>query len=163
MEDNPYSAPNAAIAEVVPHGETELASLGERFAGALIDGLIMLALLLPVMFLAGYFDGGLPSLGTQLFYGLVGFGVFCAVQFYPLGQSGQTWGKRAMKTRIVDLEGNKPPLGVLIGKRYLPVQAVGLVPVIGNLLILVDSLLVFRADRRCGHDLIAGTRVIKAR
>jgi uncharacterized RDD family membrane protein YckC len=33
---------------------------------------------------------------------------------------------------------------------------------IGPVLALVDVLLIFRNDRRCGHDLIAGTRVVHA-
>lgn len=28
--------------------------------------------------------------------------------------------------------------------------------------VLVDVLLIFREDKRCGHDLIAGTKVVKA-
>ncbi len=166
MEDNnPYRAPEAVVADVAMAGELPLASLGDRFLGALVDGLIMLALVLPIMFMGGYFQaamsGEMPGIGTQLLYTLIGFVVFCAVQAYPLSQTGQTWGKRVMKTRIVDLAGAKPSLATLLAKRYLPVQAAAAVPFVGNVLVLVDTLLIFRADRRCGHDLIAGTRVIK--
>ena len=45
--------------------------------------------------------------------------------------------------------------------RYFPVQLVGNIPFIGPLLGIVNVLLIFRADRRCGHDLIAGTRVVR--
>ncbi|MEA2700447.1 MAG: hypothetical protein QOI66_4718, partial [Myxococcales bacterium] len=34
------------------------------------------------------------------------------------------------------------------------------IPYLGGLYALVDALFIFRDDRRCIHDLIAGTRVI---
>jgi uncharacterized RDD family membrane protein YckC len=42
-------------------------------------------------------------------------------------------------------------------------QGVGVLPFVGPLLSIVNVLLIFRDDRRCGHDLIAGTRVVKLR
>jgi uncharacterized RDD family membrane protein YckC len=163
MEHNPYQAPTAAVADVA---DDQLASRGERFGGALIDGLIMIAIVFPIMFATGYWQAAMsgerPGLGTQLLYALMGFVIFILVQAHPLKQSGQTWGKRLMKIRIVDLQGQQPSLATLVGKRYLPMQAVSSVPLVGNVLALVNVLLIFRADRRCGHDLVAGTRVVKA-
>jgi uncharacterized RDD family membrane protein YckC len=49
----------------------------------------------------------------------------------------------------------------LLGLRYLPVQLITNVPLAGPVLNLVNVLMIFRGDRRCGHDLIAGTRVVK--
>lgn len=92
----------------------------------------------------------------------VGFAVFVVVQGFPLHHYGQTWGKRILGIRIVDLDGAKPPLGRLLTRRYVPIQVANLIPVVGPLLVLVDTLMIFRADRRCAHDLIAGTRVVKA-
>jgi uncharacterized RDD family membrane protein YckC len=40
---------------------------------------------------------------------------------------------------------------------------VALIPVIGGFLPLVDVLFIFRHDRRCIHDLLAGTNVVKVR
>lgn len=164
-ENNPYRAPESVVADVQVEG-APLASLSERFLGSLIDGIIMLVIVLPIMFATGYFTaistGQQPGIGTMVLYVLMGFGIFCLVQGYPLAQSAQTWGKKVVKTRIVDLAGGQPSLGTLLGKRYFPVQAVSAVPVIGNVLALVNVLFIFRSDRRCVHDLIAGTRVVKA-
>ena len=163
MEHNPYQAPAAAVADVA---DEQLAGRGERFGAAFIDGLIMIAIVFPIMFATGYWQAAMsgqrPGLGTQLLYALMGFVIFIIVQAHPLRQSAQTWGKRVMKIRIVDLQGQQPSLATLVGKRYLPMQAVSSVPLVGNLLALVNILLIFRADRRCGHDLVAGTRVVKA-
>ena len=51
----------------------------------------------------------------------------------------------------------------LLGLRYMPWHLGSNLPFIGWLLGLVNILMIFRADRRCGHDLIAGTQVVKAR
>jgi hypothetical protein len=37
---------------------------------------------------------------------------------------------------------------------------VAMIPVVGGLISLVDIVLIFRRDRRCLHDHIAGTRVL---
>ena len=168
QQNNPYRAPEAAI---VDYGhDAELAARGERLAAAIIDIVIMLAILLPVMFLGGYFSqvmdaatSGQPmSLMAELSWGLVSLLVFFAIQSYPLYATAQTWGKRLLKMRIVGLDGQRLSFGRLIVLRYVSMQAIGLVPWIGPLLSIVNVLLIFRADHRCGHDLIAGTKVVKA-
>ena len=47
----------------------------------------------------------------------------------------------------------------MIGLRYLPFWFAGNVPQLA-LIPFVDALFIFRQDRRCLHDLLAGTRVI---
>ncbi|WP_298578089.1 RDD family protein [uncultured Luteimonas sp.] len=162
-EQNPYGSPEAVVADL---GETNLAGLGQRLGAAIIDTIILLAIMLPLMFVGGYWqvamaaEGQVPFL-TTLMWAVVGLAVFVAVQFYPLNANGQTWGKRVLGIRIVDMDGAKPPVGRLIALRYLPVQVVSNVPLVGTVLALVNVLLIFRSDRRCGHDLIAGTQVVK--
>ncbi len=167
-EQNPYRSPNAAIAE--PAGE-ELASRWVRLGAAILDAIIMVVILLPLMYFGGYFEavataaaaGQQAGLGTMLMWAAVGFIVFLVVQGVPLNATGQTWGKRITGIKIVDLAGNKPPFGKLIGLRYLPVGVASNIPFIGPIISIVNVLLIFRGDRRCGHDLIAGTRVVQAK
>ncbi|MGJ4729252.1 RDD family protein [Luteimonas sp. SDU101] len=162
-DQNPYGSPEAVVADL---GDTHLAGRGERLGAAIIDTILMLVILVPLMVVGGYWQtamvaGGQVPLATTLLWAVIGFVVFVVVQWYPLEANGQTWGKRLLGIRIVDMDGAKPPIGRLIGLRYLPIQAVGNVPVVGMVLALVDVLLIFRGDRRCGHDLIAGTQVVK--
>ena len=162
-EQNPYGSPEAVVAEV---GDTHLAGRGERLGAAIIDTIILLVILVPLMFVGGYWQaamsaGGEVPLMTTLLWAAVGFAVFVVVQWVPLNANGQTWGKRMLGIRIVDMDGAKPPIGRLIGLRYLPVQVATNVPLIGMVLALVNVLLIFRGDRRCGHDLVAGTQVVK--
>ncbi len=168
-EQNPYRAPDARVINRDQSGE--LAGLGERLAAAIIDTAILLILLVPVMWLGGYFQvvmdtattGESVPLGTELLWGLVSLALFMAVQVYPLYSTAQTWGKRVLKIQIVGLDGARLPFGHLIAKRYFPMQAIGLVPVIGPVLSIVNVLFIFRQDRRCVHDLIAGTKVVMAK
>jgi uncharacterized RDD family membrane protein YckC len=170
-QHNPYGSPQAPLHAAVPPpypGTIELASPWIRLAAALLDGILAMVIFLPVMLAGGYWtavmqaamQGQSVPLTTTLFWSLIGLALFVAVQGYPLHRWAQTWGKRVAGVQIVDMDGQQPSLVHLLVKRYLPVQVVALVPFVGNLLIIVDSLFVFRQDRRCVHDLIAGTQVI---
>jgi uncharacterized RDD family membrane protein YckC len=170
MDQNPYQPPGARIEEPRPASpDADLADRGQRLAAAILDTVLLLLILVPLMIFGGYIEavmeasraGQDPPIGLVLAWTAVGFAMFVAVQGYPLMKSGQTWGKKIMGIRIVDLAGGQPSLTHLLTRRYLPVQAVSVIPVVGGLLGLVNVLLIFRGDRRCGHDLIAGTRVVK--
>ncbi|MFZ6048512.1 RDD family protein [Pseudomonas sp. CR3202] len=161
---NPYQAPQAELT-VNSAAEPLLASRWMRLGAALIDGLVMSLATVPVAYLSGTFEaarqGIEPSLGQQLLGLVVGLAVFLLVNGHLLKQYGQTLGKRLLKIAIVDLEGQVPELGNLLLKRYLLWWLLAYVPVVGVLLVLVDYLFIFRADRRCLHDLLAGTRVVQ--
>jgi len=148
-----------------PRPELALAGRAERLVAAIIDGLMVLAVILPAIYAGGYFDaiarGGSPAFGEQLLWSALGFAVFVAVHGYPLSRYGQTWGKRLFKMKIVDLRGNKPDLPHLLWLRYGTTQLFSLVPFLGRLYTLVDVLFIFTKDRRCIHDLLAGTRVVR--
>ncbi len=169
QEQSPYRPPEATLVD--REDATELAGRWIRLGAAFIDGLVMLAIMTPVMFAGGYFQAAMEAgsrgeqlpLSMLLLWAVIGFVIFVAVQGYPLAQWGQTWGKKLLAIKIVDLEGRKPPLGKLLALRYLPVQVVVNVPMIGPLAALVNVLFIFREDQRCVHDLIAGTRVVVAR
>jgi uncharacterized RDD family membrane protein YckC len=83
-----------------------------------------------------------------------------AIQYHFLKSTGQTIGKKVAGTRIVTMDGRKPPINDLMFKRYAFVSVLGLIPIAGIFLPLVDALMVFRADHRCLHDLVAGTHVV---
>ncbi|OGT55674.1 MAG: hypothetical protein A3E01_17075 [Gammaproteobacteria bacterium RIFCSPHIGHO2_12_FULL_63_22] len=164
-EHNPYDAPNATVADIDDQ-QVQLAGRGMRLVGSLIDTVLMLVILVPAMFAGGYISsimsGVEPSFVNQMQWGLIGFIIFLVVQGFPLYSSGQTWGKKALGIKIVDMQGNKPEFGKLIGLRYLTTWVIGLVPVLGTIYQFVNVLFIFGNDRRCIHDKIAGTRVVMA-
>ncbi len=164
VSNNPYSAPQSVVADVQQGGELELAGRGMRLVGAIIDGVILMILLVPIMFASGYMtmamSGQQPGYGWQMGMTVVSFVCFVVVQGYFLNQSGQTIGKKLLGMRIVDAEGNKPDFVKLLAQRYGILYVIQLIPFLGGVFWLVDVLFIFREDRRCIHDLIAGTRVV---
>ncbi len=48
----------------------------------------------------------------------------------------------------------------LIGLRYLPLSIAVLIPYVGMIFVFIDPLFIFREERRCIHDFIAGTKVV---
>ena len=162
-DTDPYAVPEAELSVDDAIG-TPLAPRGARLLGASLDGLISGVIAVVLYSVTGYWDNILNnqmSLMELLGFTVVGLVVFFLVHGYALVHRGQTLGKMAAGTQIVDYESEElVALPKLIGQRYLPLAAVTLIPVIGNLLALVNILFIFRTDRRCVHDHIAHTKVI---
>ncbi|MEJ7590299.1 MAG: RDD family protein [Planctomycetaceae bacterium] len=171
---NPYAAPENIDYAIAAPGESELATLSERFSGASLDGLLMLPVVFGVVFGYTFFSveqGGIPasmSRGAEIVGTLIGLVVglawYLILNGYLLAKRGQTIGKLAAGTRIVDFNtGELVPLIPLLLKRNLVIQILGAVPFVGGFVSLADVLMIFRSSRRCLHDDIAGTKVIKVR
>ena len=70
--------------------------------------------------------------------------------------------KPLTRIRITRPDGGKPaPLRLILG-RYGVGQVLASIPVVGGLYGLADCAFIFRQSRRCIHDLIADTIVVKA-
>ncbi len=164
LEKNPYSAPDSNLNQQPVVQGVELASYGQRFLAALIDGLLLMVIVLPIWFMFAFSSvmaGKEPSTAVTMGMGLLSMVAYIVLNFHFLNKSGQTIGKKAMGIRVVELDNNKPSVQTLIVKRYLPTALVSMVPVVGWIFSLVDILFIFREDRRCVHDLIAGTKVVQ--
>lgn len=148
--------------EAVP----ELASRWRRLGGALIDGFILFALLIPIMSATGVLNKVLDKVplgfATQVALSLAAMVVFVMLNGHLLSRRGQTIGKVVVRTRIVDHAGSVPDLWPLLVKRYIVLQVASLIPYIGDMVFVLGSLLIFGRSRRCLHDYIAGTRVVDA-
>lgn len=167
-EQNPYETP---ATDPVPVQSMEngmqLAKLGDRFVGAFIDGLVGLAVGIPLwgaLFALGvihsFAEMGNIGLTYSLLLGVVHYIINMAVQWKFLAATGQTIGKKVAKTRIATMDGKKPDVQDIVFKRYGFVSLIGLIPVVGPYLIWIDILAIFKKDRRCLHDLVAGTQVV---
>lgn len=139
----------------------QLASVGQRVGGALIDGLLT-SMVVVVPLILGFveledFDGSLPA---PIVLGLFLFGAIYTV--VPTAVWGQTLGKIAVGTRVVaDPDGSLPGWRRSALRWALPGLA-GRLPVIGlavSLAIVVSLLIDPR--RRGLHDRLAGTVVVK--
>lgn len=88
---------------------------------------------------------------------------FFLLHGFLLYHYGQTLGKRFMGIAIVTLDNRKPAFFSLIVQRYFSQWLMGMIPMVGIALRLADIFMIFRGDKRCLHDLIAGTKVIDLR
>jgi uncharacterized RDD family membrane protein YckC len=129
-----------------------LASRGKRFAAQLID-----ALALTVLLGLSMLQDVLPAPLLVLF--AVGALALSLTQLVLLARRGQTLGKMALGLRIVRKDtGENGGFVVNVLLRSALSSLLGLNP----LYFLIDSALIYRADRRCLHDLLAGTIVVDA-
>ncbi len=168
-DENIYAPPTVSEVSAPDSGELQLATLGSRFVGAFIDGIINAAFsfsIVGILIVASVFDSfaafGQAGFGTTILFSLLGYGFFIAINFKFLSSSGQTIGKRAAKTKIVTLDGKVPSISDLAGKRYAFMYLIGAIPFVGGIISLVDILFIFGKDRRCIHDLLANTKVVNA-
>jgi len=138
-----------------PIKDRSLASLDQRFGAALVDGLVLLPFtyLYPKM-KEGAYSTAVATLIVIAFVGIYG------LQMILLSTSGQTVGKKVAKIRIVDFaSGQNKGFVTNVLVRYLLNWLLCFIPLYG----LIDVLFIFRGEqRRCVHDLIAKTKVIKA-
>lgn len=142
-----------------------LASRWKRLGGAMIDGVISSAIIVPIMVATGVLhrlvSGESMTIGQQAAFFVVGWIIFLLLNGYLLFNRGQTIGKVALKTKIVDLNGNVPNFGKLLVFRYLSLGVISQVLIVGGLAGLVNVLFIFGKERRCVHDHLAGTRVVE--
>lgn len=161
----PAFAPGSAADTTAVVASMELAGRWIRLAAVLLDSVIGFFVMMPgiiVLSLAGSFSHP-ESPNTPLL--LAGFGILglCALaliafQLFLLITRGQTIGKKLLGIRIVtfDTEANPGFVKVFL-LRIVANAIIGFLPLYG----IVDILFIFRDDRRCIHDLLAGTKVVK--
>ncbi len=146
--------------------QTKLASRWKRLGGAMLDGVISMVIIVPLILVTGVlqraFSGEGMTIGQQAAFFVVGWVVFLILNGYLLANRCQTIGKVAVRTKIVDLQGNIPSFGKLLLLRYLVLGLVAQIPIAGSLVGLVNALFIFGKERRCLHDYMAGTRVVEA-
>lgn len=161
-----YAPPTAEVADVAAEGQAVLAGRGARLGAIVIDTLILLALWWVVSLVTPWniFSPRIAQAGflTMMGLGVLGIALFVAVNGWLLARRGQTVGKLLLGLRITRRDGSAAGFARLAGLRFGVGALITNVPVVGIPYALVDALLIFRNDRRCLHDLIADTIVVKA-
>jgi uncharacterized RDD family membrane protein YckC len=164
---NPYSAPKTDLSQQRAPDEAELAGRGRRLGGAIIDSIIVsIVTFVPLLaFIGGW--AGYMTMSTErpfffsLILSLIGFVAFILVNGYFLAKDGQTVAKKLLGMKIVCTDGSKADFVRIVTRRLLPQYAIGVVPIAGGLILLVNYLLIFRASKKCVHDDLADTVVIR--
>ena len=158
-KDNLYKAPDSELIAA----KTD-ASRISRLGAAILDSIVLFVVVFALLSLFGFwtlFTETDTGYGTEIAGALTGILVWLACNLHLVKTRGQTIGKMAANIQIVDMDSNRTPaVGNSVGKRFLLMQLFYIIPFIGHLLALVDTLFIFRSDKRCIHDLIANTKVV---
>ncbi len=138
-----------ATPSAVPMG-MEPAGFGARAIAIIIDGIILSIVSSILGAITGPFIGLIVSLVLPFAYYIY----FWSMD-NPVGQKGQTVGKRVMSIKVVADDGT----GLDAAKAAI--RVVGYF--ISSIIICIGFLFpLWREDKKALHDLIAGTRVVKA-
>jgi uncharacterized RDD family membrane protein YckC len=166
---NPYAPPRAAVEDIAAPGATsELAGRGTRLLAATVDGLIIAVFTWVPFLIAGGLNGALVPVNgrfnTAALFGagsvvaLLGGLVWCWLTIRYVQRNGQSIAKKMFGIKVVQSNGARASLGRIFWLRNVVNVVLGLIPFYG----LIDSLMIFGEPRRCLHDRIADTIVIKA-
>ena len=160
---NPYQPPRSPLGgsnSIHPRTDLEPASRGGRLLAYLLDTVANVLVLLPIMQYMGLFQRE-AVFRDQITVFLLGFLCIILIHGYLLHARGQTIGKAIVGIQIVGLDGARVSLARIVFRRYLPVQLAAMIQGVGSILALLDVVWIFRDDRRCIHDHIAGTMVVR--
>ena len=170
--NNPFQPPKASVSEVPVAGQ-ELAGRWDRLGAALIDSLaVPLVMYLPVI-LAGAPSLILaivrhqPPVFTAALMGAFAvssllFIAWIVVTILFVSRYGQTIGKRLVGVKVVRTNGERAGIGRIFWLRNVVNTLPSFVPLVGGIYTLVDLLFIFSESRRCLHDRIADTKVVRA-
>jgi len=167
-----------------------LASRGTRLLAATYDDLIMLGLALPMLFqtvsrvaalAAAQMEKGaalgaldlesVPDTSTiieAMLWGpgtlltLVALLIWCVVTAWLVANNGQSIGKRLVGIKIVRTDGSRASLARIFLLRNVVSGLPNLLPYLGLLYqLIIDPIFIFQDSRRCLHDMIADTIVVR--
>jgi len=164
--DNPYQFSSAEIEPnlSVDPDLQEMADLFPRLGAAIVDGLF---LGIPAGVIVGISafsakgsgdDGLMLAMLPAAAWILVGM----VIQAFLVASHSATMGKKFVGIKMARMDGSPVSWARWLFLRQGVVGLIGQIPFAGGLFTLVDTLMIFSAERRCIHDLIADTKVVKA-
>ncbi len=180
--ENPFAPPRAHVEDqFTAPADMVTATRMSRFLAFLVDmspalvvaviGGIMAAVMMPGL-MKGDFGGSFASLGLFIFVFAVASIAWVVWNIVLLYRYGQTVGKKTLGIRVVRMDGSRVSFARFFFLRGLAIGVLGAVVggiggamhfrFAGNIVTLVDYLMIFGAAHRCLHDLIADTRVVTA-
>lgn len=179
---NNYAPPQSVVSDV-PLQDTafEKASRLSRFVAVFVDGIIFTIPLSPtyVTYFKTVAGGGvsgrgaastnpfaawalMAQSGTPFYIGSFINLILLGVTAMLVYKNGQTIGKRLLGIKVVRTDGSRASFPRIFFLRNVLNMVIMFVPLIGAIYALVDPLMIFGSARRCAHDHIADTIVIRA-
>jgi uncharacterized RDD family membrane protein YckC len=176
--NNNYAPPRSRVEDPIAATpvEFEPATRGSRLGASILDTLIMGGPMF-VIIIASLSRVGVTR-GPNTFFSVwssvlahPGPGLYAggAIELALIGvttalvyRNGQTIGKKLCGIKVACLDGSRATLPRIFFLRYFPAAISSFIPVMKYVFVLPDPLFIFGQDRRCIHDYIAGTIVIRA-
>jgi uncharacterized RDD family membrane protein YckC len=177
--NNSFAPPRSAVADLTTaDADMERAARGSRLAASLIDGLILAVPFGPSYVMAApaaihsagmgrgrasvAFWTAVSATGGWFYFGVLAAVCTLTITAVLVHRNGQTIGKKLLGIKVARTDGSRATLGRIFWLRYFVNTLLTLIPVVGPLYALVDLLFIFGAVKRCCHDYIADTIVIRA-
>jgi uncharacterized RDD family membrane protein YckC len=143
------------LRDIIANTPTDIqyASRGSRFTAQLIDNGVFLIYLIIVFFCFMNLAIARQMEGWMLIASMFGP---IAYEGILLSYGGRTFGKMLMGIQVVNTRGSR-----LSAWRCWLRALIRIIALVTRLLSLVDALMIFSSKRRCLHDLVAGSMVIR--
>jgi uncharacterized RDD family membrane protein YckC len=174
--NNNYAPPKSEVADVVADDEVK-ASRGSRLGAAIIDNLILFVPMFPAYFQAAPLLmraaagaprnmfatwGVIASTGGWFYVGLLWFLIALIINGVLAYRNGQTIAKKWLGIKDVRTDGSRASFARIFWLRNVLNSVISFIPFIGSFYGLIDVLFIFGPAKRCVHDYIADTIVIRA-
>lgn len=146
-----------------PYGAARYGGFWIRFVAAIIDGLIVQAVVIPVSFVVGGLAGvagslggisheGLPILGGALGLGIGAAGSWLYEALMESSSRQATLGKMIFSMKVTDLQGNRISFGQATGRHFAKW--------LSTLILFIGYIMAgFTERKQALHDMLAGTLV----
>jgi uncharacterized RDD family membrane protein YckC len=173
---NNYAPPKSEVADVVPDGDVK-ASRGLRLGASMIDSLIIFLPMTPAYVLAvplvaratpgmqrNAFAvwGVIASTGSWFYVGMVWVLLMLIINGVLAHRNGQSIAKKWLGIKDVRSDGSRAGFARIFWLRNVVNTTITFIPIVGSLYGLIDILFIFGSAKRCIHDYIADTIVIRA-
>ena len=173
---NNYAPPKSEVADVV-QGDDIKASRGSRLGAAIIDSLIVLVPMIPayvqaVPLIARAGPGMRPnafavwgviaSTGGWFYVGLLWMVIVLIIDGILAYRNGQSIAKKWLGIKDVRTDGSRVSFARIFWLRNVLNICISYIPLIGAFYGLIDALFIFGPAKRCVHDYIADTIVVRA-
>jgi uncharacterized RDD family membrane protein YckC len=173
---NNYAPPKSEVADVVPDADVK-ASRWLRLGAAIIDSLIIFLPMTPsyvqaipivaraapsVQRNAFAVWGAVAGTGVWFYVGVLWVVAMLIINGVLAYRNGQTIAKKWLGIKDVRTDGSRASFARIFWLRNVVNSAITFIPIIGSLYGLIDILFIFGSAKRCVHDYIADTIVIRA-
>lgn len=156
-EINPYAAPRSNVSRFVKQKAPETASRGSRLGAYFLDCFVFCLSGVP----AALVNPGPRTSGSSSTDGMLVVAavlLLVGLNIYLVISRGQTIGKKMVGIRVADMDGEKADaFKILVMRGILGQGLLGIIPLYS----LIDPLMIFNTDKRCLHDKVAGTQVVR--